>query len=514
MITIMRKHHKVLMIFITALVCISFSWYWNRTDFSQMGNGVIGTIYDHKVSQVEFQRNARLLRLSSELGMHDLVQSLTIGAQTENEAYSNFSWNLMVLQHEADALGIKPTTEEIANLVKTLPAFQSANGFDMAKYTDFADHALAPMGFSEAEIEELASDQITLDRVKNLLAAGVSVADAQLRSDFERAYSKMDVAVVRFQAADFAKDVQVTDDDVAKYFDAHKAELKTEEKREVQFVRFGLTDEQKKLTGRERIDVLQKLADDANDFTDALQAKGAEFSAVAAKFKMKPEETAEFTADSPAPQFAQTPELTKAAFALTKDTPNSDAVQAQDGFYIEHLAKIDSSRPLTLDEARPKIVESLKQERLQALVAAKAGAVVKQLRDAVKSGKPVEQAAAAAGVKAETIPSFALLDNPPGAPIPRTLPTHTPPDMDTIKQTVSGMNPGSVSDFVPSPAGGLVVVLEKRAPLDVAQFNSSRPLLETRMLSNERQIVFYEWLRDRRRAAGVEENRPQQVANS
>ena len=50
MITIMRKHHKVLMIFITVLVCISFSWYWNKTDFGQMGNGTVGKIYDRNVS--------------------------------------------------------------------------------------------------------------------------------------------------------------------------------------------------------------------------------------------------------------------------------------------------------------------------------------------------------------------------------------------------------------------------------------------------------------------------------
>ena len=91
MITVMRKHHKVLMIFITVLVCISFSWYWNKTDFAQMGNGTVGKIYDRNVSQVEFQRNMRLLRLGSQLGMRDLVQALTVGAQTENEAYENFS---------------------------------------------------------------------------------------------------------------------------------------------------------------------------------------------------------------------------------------------------------------------------------------------------------------------------------------------------------------------------------------------------------------------------------------
>src|SRR5450432_2945380 len=101
MINVMRKHHKVLMIVITALVCISFSWYWNKTDFSQLGNATVGKIYDRSVSQVEFQRNARLLRLSSQLGMNDLIQHLAAGAQTETQAFENFSWNLMVLRHEA-----------------------------------------------------------------------------------------------------------------------------------------------------------------------------------------------------------------------------------------------------------------------------------------------------------------------------------------------------------------------------------------------------------------------------
>src|SRR5947207_2972346 len=98
MITVMRKHHKILMIFITILVCISFSWYWNKTDLAQMGTGVVGKIYDRNISQVEFQRNMRLGRLGSQLGMRDLTQELTIGAQSETEAYENFSWNLFVLR--------------------------------------------------------------------------------------------------------------------------------------------------------------------------------------------------------------------------------------------------------------------------------------------------------------------------------------------------------------------------------------------------------------------------------
>src|SRR5262245_36745087 len=176
MITVMRKHHKTLMIIITALVCISFSWYWNvnKTDLGQIGNGTVGTIYDHPVSLVEFQRNSHLLQLASQLGMRELISDLTIGAQSENEMFEKFSWNLIILRHEAKKMGIEPTTSEIAGAVKALPVFQGEHGFDLAAYTRFADHALAPMGFNESQIEELAANQIMLERLKAILKAGVN----------------------------------------------------------------------------------------------------------------------------------------------------------------------------------------------------------------------------------------------------------------------------------------------------------------------------------------------------
>ena len=333
-----------------------------------------------------------------------------------------------------------------------------------------------------------------------------------MRANFEQLYSKMEVSTVRFRSADFASQVQVSDPDIAKYFDAHKAQLKTDQKRQVKFVSFGLNDEQKKLSGKQRIDVLQKLADTANDFTDALQAKGADFDAVVAKFKLTPKETGAFSQASPDPLLAGTPALAQSAFVLTKEAPNGDAIQASDGFYVEHLMKIEPARPLTLEEARPKIVEALKAERLQGLVAAKADAAAKQLREAMKGGKSVAEAAAQAGVKTEKIPAFALVDNPPGAaPAATPDPKKQTPDMQAIKEAVSEMSPGTASDLVPQPDGGLLVILEKREPLNAAQFAASRPFLESRALRNQRQVVLYEWLRERRRSAGVVETKPQQA---
>ncbi len=511
MITVMRKHHKVLMIIITALVCISFSWYWNKTDFAQMNNGTVGKIYDRTVSQVEYQRNARLLRLASQLGMRELVQQLTLGAQTENDYYENFSWNLMVLRHEAEKLGIEPTTAEIAAAVKTLPAFKGENGFDLAAYSKFADHVLGSMGFSEAQIEELAADQIRLERVQKLLSAGINIPEAEMRTQFEQAYAKMEVSVVHFKTDDFEKDAQVSDDEISKYYEKQKGQLKSEEKRKVKFVQFGLSDEQKKLKGKERIDVLQKLADKANDFTDALQAKGADFDQVVAKFQLTPKETGEFTQSTPDPLLAGTPALVQSAFGLTKESPNGDAVQTPDGFTIEHLVKIEPSHPLTLEEARPKIVEILKKEKGRQLAAAKANEVAQKFREELKNGKSVEEIASQAGVKAEKLPPFSLIDTPPDAtPAPEpTPPKDEAPDMQVIKMTATKLEPGNVSDYVSTEKDGLIVVLDKRETLGPAAFEKSRSLLEDRAMTNKGQVVFYEWLRDRRHAAGIADKKAQ-----
>ncbi len=515
MITIMRKHHKTLMIIITALVCISFSWFYNRTDFSSISKETAGTFYDHTVSQVEFQHYARLLRLASQLGMRDLVQNLTLGAQTETEAFDNFAWNLMVLRHEVDRLGIEPTTEEIANEVKSLPAFKGENGFDLAAYGNFVDHVLGSMGFTQSQIEELAADQIALGRLQKILGAGVNVPESELRENFDKAYAKMQVALVRFRPQDFGKEISISDDEVAKYYDAHKAELKSEEKRQVKLVSFGLSDAQKKLTGKERIDALQKLADAANDFTEALQAKGADFDQVAAKMHLTPQETGEFTQAKPAPSLASKPQLVQTAFALTKESPNSDAIQSADGFDILHLVKVNPPHPMTQEEARPQIVETLEKQQKDQKIAAKANDLVEKLRTAASNGQNVEQVATDAGVKLEKLPEFTLAEAAPGeTPPPEPQKKNEAPDMPYIKQTVTTLEPGNVSNFVPTPEGGFVLVLEKRQQPTPAEFDKARAALEENAKSVEGQVVFYEWLRERRHAAGIPETKKGEIAPS
>src|SRR5439155_3303429 len=194
-----------------------------------------------------------------------------------------------------------------------------------------------------------------------------------------------------------------------KYYEAHKAEFKSEEKRKVEFVSLALSDKQKKMSGKERIEALQKLADRANDFTQALLEKGADFKQVAAKFQLPIHVTGEFTATAPEVQLNVDPQFGAAAFRLTAQEPNSDPLQAADEFYVLHLAGIVEARPLTMEEAKPKIVEAIKTSRTRELVSTKGAEIVRQLREATRSGQLLEAAIQKMGLKAEKVPPFSLL---------------------------------------------------------------------------------------------------------
>jgi hypothetical protein len=507
----MRKHHKVLMIFITALVCISFSWYWNQNpDFGSMGDASVGKVYGRAVSHVELQRNMRLFDLARQLGMQELAGYLTLGAQREEkEQYNSFAWNLMVLRHEAQRLGIAATTAEIASEVKSLPAFNGEKGFELQRYNEIVDRLLAPKGFTQAQIEELAADQIALKQVKKVLSTGVSMPESEMRQEFEQNYAKMDASVIRFNSEEAAKNLEIPDDEISKYYEAHKAELKSDEKRQVKFVQFGMTEEQKKLTGKPRVEALQKLADKANDFTDALQVKGADFDQAAAKFETTPKTSTEFTQAKPDPSLGSAAQLSAAAFALTNEAPNSDAVQTPEGFTILHLLKVENSHPLTAEEAKPKILEMMKKQGAQQQLATKGHEVTQKLREDLQNGKTFEQAVTDAGLKAEKVPPFALIDNfPDEKPAASPEPKKEILDEQFIKQAASSLKPGEVGDYSPTPSGGLVVFLEKREELGPAQFEKARATLEERVLTNKGIVVFYEWLRERRHVAGIQDAKP------
>jgi hypothetical protein len=504
MMKLLRRHKDWLMIVI-AILAIPFVFYFvQRPDYGAMRSDRFAHIYDRNVSMIEAQQTVRLLNLAQALGMSDFVQTLTAGAGlNQNQVAVQFIINLLVLRHESDRLGLRPSAPEVADVVRKLPVFQSESGFDMNKFSDFVRNGLGPMGLGEEHIEQLVRDELCLNEIKKLLGAGITVSQGELDENFQRGYDKFYVSVIRFRSADFENGINVSDEDVQKYYEAHKAELKSEEKRKVEFVQLAMTEEQKKLKGKERIDALQKLSDRATDFTQALLEKGADFKQAAGKFQLPVHETGEFTAAVPDPQLKVEPQLGAAAFKLSAQEPNSDPIQVADGFYMLHLVGVTEARPLTVEEAKPKIVDATKKSKARELMSTKGAELANQVREATKSGQPLEAAVQKAGAKPEKLPPFSLMEEETTKSEGKE-PKKEPPELAAIKEAVAFLNRGEISDFFPSGENGFIAILEKREALADANAGEKKAAFEKRLLENKQRIVLFEWLHDRQQAAGLQ----------
>lgn len=503
MADLMRRNQRWLMIIVSVIVIISFVGFYNlRTDQSGSGGvgpeAVITRLYDRPVTRAQLERTDRQFQAARELGLPNFNRQEFGGDRR------NYLWNLMVVRHEAERMGVRSSDAEVLEAIKKVPAFQAegGGGFDPTKYAKFVDNRLGPRGFSQRELEDLVRADLEIGRVGDLLAATVVVPPDEVRSDYELVFTKTAASVVRLKAADLAAAVQVSEEDIAKYFNEQKDHLLDPERRRVAFVTFALSDEQKKLPAAERTAAQQKLANRVDEFTQKMLEPGAEFAKVAAAFELPVKETPEF-AQTTAPVILKDQSIppnvvgnfAAASFKLTPKDPNSDALPTdatQESFLVQHLLNVVPARPLTLDEARPKIVESIKNTRARQNLAAEAERVRAALLDALAKGQTITEAAKAAGQTATDLAPFSLSEPP-----------YSVPDAQTVIPRTAALNVGELSPLQTTPDGGLFVYVRSREPVNEADWEQQRPTLMTQQRLGRERVAFAEWLRAAREGAGL-----------
>src|SRR5689334_10849731 len=158
MIKILRKHRNWLMIVI-AVLALPFCLYFVKSDTSLIRSDEYAEMYGHKISLIEARRDARLFGLAEMLGVSDLTDTLTPAAASasDEQRAGAFIVNLTVLRHEADRLGIQPSESEVVDAVRHFKAFQGDAGFDSAKYDKVEREVLPSFGFTDEQLRELAS---------------------------------------------------------------------------------------------------------------------------------------------------------------------------------------------------------------------------------------------------------------------------------------------------------------------------------------------------------------------
>ena len=489
------------MIGITVVIIIAFGWFFTPGNRSKNAPDRKIRIYNRAYSQAELERRGRSFSVAMYAGLRELIVGLTLGNPSGEQAGSDFVLNSYVLDHEAKRLGITADDSEVAGLIEKLPRFQTNGAYDPAKYSAFEETVLKPSGFTVARLEELVRDQIRLQKLVTLLGSTVAVTPDEFRTEYVQSHQKLHASLLRFDSAAFKAAIQPTDEEISKVFKDREKTYASAEKRAVSYVTLDLSEAQKALKGKELMDARQNLANRANDLGQDLSKENAVFAEVARKYGVEVKTAPEFSEAEPPKDLATIPQAAAVAFKLTDKEPTSEALAMGNGYCILHLEKVTPSRQLTAEEARPQVIEQIKTERANTALVAKAQEVQAKIAADLKAGKPFADAAKEAGQKIEDFPAFSLAEQQQ---------IEDKPNAREIVTRAIVLGDGELSELVPVADGGLLVFLEKRDPIDEAQYQKDAATQMASIRERKSFVTFIAWLQTRGKFANIQG--PQQGA--
>ena len=297
------------------------------------------------------------------------------------------------LELEADRLGLRVTDEEHADLLRKLvPAAFNGDAFiGMDRYTT---EVQTRFQMTVPEFESEVKKELLQQKFQQLVTDGITASDEEVRAEFQRENEKIKLDYVVIKPDDLQSKVEVSDADLAAYFEKNKARYVVPERRTVDYAMVDLTqlkqraqvseDEEKvyyqdhigqykiedrahvahilfKTVGKTDAEVaeIKKKAEDVLN-----KAKhGAKFADLAKQYSE--DTTKDKGGDLDWIVRGQTvPEFEAAAFSLPKGAI-SDLVKTQYGFHIIQVIDRQIARTQTFDEVKPAILAQLQQAKAE-----------------------------------------------------------------------------------------------------------------------------------------------------
>ena len=490
MLEIIRKRQRILLIVVTVLTIVSFVWFMNPTRTRNTPQAVIGKINGRSITVEELQKVDRSGQIAYLLQFSDLLQQLTAGQGSREQQREVFAWNVLLIRDESKSLQLDPSAEEIRNAERSLAAFQTDNQFDPSKYQQTVE-LLKKNGMTAADLDDVMADQLRFQKISAIIRGSSPLPEALYRQTYEQQYQLLRCSFIRLNSADFQKDIVVSDQDVQNYYKEHAAQLQTPEKKKIEFVAFALTEEQKKLADQQKQTELKTLAEQAEAFVQPLGDHPDQFDQVAQEKGLKVQQTGFFEANQPDPLIMTLPEVVRQAQNLTKDQP-LDEVQGKDGFYVIRLVDLQSSRPLTLEEAKDQIVTGIKKGKVQEAILTKGQQIRSQIEEAIKGGATFADAAQKAGLKVESAEPFAMMGKP----------DMKNPVFVALRMNQAELQPGQISGVLFENEDGLLVHLDSKDPIDENKYQADKKAQYAAFNDYFAGQMFREWLRVATQKAG------------
>ncbi|MBV8357746.1 MAG: peptidylprolyl isomerase, partial [Deltaproteobacteria bacterium] len=294
-----------------------------------------------------------------------------------------------LINREAGHLGLQISDSELAQTIESQTAFQIDGRFNVQKY----NQVLRQNDLEPSMFESKTRDRILTDTMRQMIIQAVQVSRDEVRSEFNRFGQKLSLAYIEFPYIDFTGQVNPTKAQLIKYYDENRDQFREPERIKIEFIRYDPSvlganqtpspediqanyerNLNTQFTHPEQVrarHILIAVAPDASPAEKAAANTKAEEVLKKVKSGGDFAKLAQQYSDDPGTKerggelgyFARGEMVKPFEDAAFKLTPGQvTLVQSQYGYHVLQLEEIKKASQDTLEAAKPKIVEALKQK--------------------------------------------------------------------------------------------------------------------------------------------------------
>ena len=374
---------------ILGLVILTFAVSGVSSYFANNSDQSVAVVNGEEISRTKFEQSYQNERARMEQQFGEMFASLAANPDYMNNFRNSVLDRLIdetLMKQYANSIGLAVSDELIIKTIREMAEFQVEGVFNNDRYLAL----LRQNNLTANQFRDLLREQFS----RTQLVAGVAGSEFALPSELKLLMAlqqqSRDIEYALLKAADFAKDVEVTDDKLNNFYQLNQKRFATPEQVSLQFVELkadalakdiAISDadiesyynaQQSRYQSEERRRVshilLEAAEEDAavkakaEELLKQLQA-GADFADVAKK-QSADSVSAEVGGDLDfITKDVMEAEFEKAAYALAKVGDLSPVVKTSFGYHIIKLTEIEAAKVKPLAEVRDSIKATVQQEK-------------------------------------------------------------------------------------------------------------------------------------------------------
>ncbi|MFY3384849.1 SurA N-terminal domain-containing protein [Paracidovorax sp. MALMAid1276] len=417
-----RKHSKIVMIFLFLLIIPSFVLVGIDSNYFSEKSPVVARVDGNNINQTEWD-NAHRIETDRRRAQSPTVDPKLLDSAQARYATLERLVRDRVMAAAARDMHLVTTDARLARSLNDIPAIAGLKRADGTLDAEAYRALVGAQGLTPEGFEANVRRDLSVSQVMGGVMNSVFATDAQIKLALDPLYQRREIQVARFNQADFASKVSPTDADLETYYKAHPAQFQQTEQAAVEYVvldvdsvRAGITlneadlrtyytENLARLAGKEERRASHILINASKDAPAADREKAkARATALLEQVRKAPgtfadvakkssEDTGSASQGGDLNFFgrgAMVKPFEDAAFTLKKGEI-SDVVETDFGYHIIQVTDIKTPRQPTFEELRPSLEAELKQQQAQRKFAEVAESFTNSVYEQSDSLQPVAE---------------------------------------------------------------------------------------------------------------------------